>query len=61
MLPEDLIKRAQEATGEGLTPTVRQGLEMVAASKVYDTLLKLKGKLPELAAELRKLQEEDDE
>lgn len=43
MLPEDLIKRALKASGEGLTPTLRKGLELVAAKDVYNSLLKLKG------------------
>jgi hypothetical protein len=44
MLPEDLIKKAVKASGEGLTPTLRRGLELVAAKEVYSGLLKLKGK-----------------
>ena len=44
-LPADLIERALEATAEGLTPTVRKGLELVAAKDSYRALLKLKGKL----------------
>ena len=44
MLPEELIERALEATGEGLTPTLRKGLELVAAKDSYRALLKLKGK-----------------
>ncbi len=44
MLPEDLIKLALKASGEGLTPTLRQGLELVAATGAYKGLIKLKGK-----------------
>jgi hypothetical protein len=44
MLPVDLIARALEASGEGLTPTLRKGLELVAARGAYTGLLKLKGK-----------------
>ena len=44
MLPEDLIKRALVASKEGLTPTLRKGLELVAARGAYTGLLKLKGK-----------------
>jgi len=45
MLPEDLLKKAMKASGEGLTPTLRKGLELVAAKDVYRRLLELKGKL----------------
>jgi hypothetical protein len=44
ILPEDLIARALEASGDGLTPTLRKGLELVAAKNAYRELLKLKGK-----------------
>ena len=44
-LPEDLLKHAQEATGEGLTATVRHGLRLVAAGKAYRRLRSLRGKL----------------
>jgi hypothetical protein len=45
-LPEALLEKAMEATGEGLTPTLRRGLELVAAQTVYENLLKTKGKYP---------------
>ena len=44
MLPEDLIERALKASGEGLTPTLRKGLELMAAKGAYQGLLKLRGK-----------------
>lgn len=44
MLPEDLLARALKASGEGITPTLRKGLELVAAKDTYKRLLKLKGK-----------------
>lgn len=44
LLPEDLIAKALEATGDGLTPTLKKGLELVAAKNAYQGLLKLKGK-----------------
>lgn len=44
MLPEDLLNRALKASGEGITPTLRKGLELVAAKDTYRSLLKLKGK-----------------
>ena len=42
-LPEDLLKKAQECTGEGVTATVRRGLELLATSKAYAELQKLRG------------------
>ncbi len=45
MLPEDLVRRATRASGLGLTPTIRKGLESIAAAEAYDGLLRLRGKL----------------
>lgn len=42
-VPEQLLKRAQKQSGEGVTETVRQGLELLAAAEAYDQLLKLRG------------------
>lgn len=44
MLPEELLNRALKASGEGITPTLRKGLELVAAKEAYKSLLRLKGK-----------------
>lgn len=43
MLPRKLLARAQAASGEGITPTLRRGLELVAAADTFKGLLKLKG------------------
>lgn len=56
-IPEELLRRAQEATGEGITPTIRKALELVAASGAYDDVRKLRGKL-RLAIDLKKLRED---
>lgn len=45
LLPDDLLRRAQKATKAGTTPTLRRGLELVAARNVYDRLLALQGKV----------------
>lgn len=45
-IPEDLLARAQKASGKGITETVRTGLKLVAASDTYRELLKWKGKVP---------------
>lgn len=43
-IPEDLLERATAATGNGITPTVRRGLELVAISGVYARLRRQRGK-----------------
>lgn len=50
-LPQELLARAQGATGQGITETIRTGLQLVAASSAYETLKKLRGKVkPSLSA-----------
>ena len=44
-VPDDLLTRATQATGEGITPTIRRGLELVAAGGAYRNLRSLKGKI----------------
>jgi post-segregation antitoxin (ccd killing protein) len=41
----ELLRRARERTGTGVTATIRQGLELVAVSEVYDRLRALQGKV----------------
>lgn len=43
-VPEELLDKAQRATGRGITETVRRGLQIVAASKAYAEARKLRGK-----------------
>lgn len=45
VLPEDLLELALAASGDGLTPTLRRGLELVAAQGACKRLLSLKGQL----------------
>jgi hypothetical protein len=42
-LPEDLLDRAQKATGQGITETVRQGLRLVAAGDTFRRVANLRG------------------
>jgi hypothetical protein len=42
-LPKDLLERATAASGEGLTPTIRKGLEAMAAGAAYDKLRRYRG------------------
>ena len=44
-VPTELLRKAQEASGAGITQTVRTGLELIAASRAYARLLKLKGRV----------------
>ena len=56
-VPEKLLERAQEATGEGITETVRKGLQVLAASKAYEELLAMEGKV-RFSIALKKLRED---
>lgn len=44
-VPGDLLRRAQKSTGQGVTGTIRRGLELVAARKAYDDLRRLRGRV----------------
>ena len=45
VLPFDLLTKAQRSSGQGITSTIRQGLELVAAGRAYDRLRQLRGKV----------------
>jgi hypothetical protein len=40
-----LLEKAQQASGTGITQTVRTGLQLVAASRTYARLRQLRGKV----------------
>ena len=44
-VPEDLLARAQQASGTGVTGTVRAGLQLLAASRAYSRLRRLRGRV----------------
>lgn len=44
-LPADLLDRARKSTGEGITGTIRRGLELVASMRAQDELKQLRGKV----------------
>jgi len=44
-VPELLLHRAQKQSGKGITGTVRQGLELLAAAQACDELAALRGKI----------------
>lgn len=57
MLPRDILERAQKASGEGIAPTIRRGLELVAAARAYDDLRRLRGRV-KLSLDLESLRED---
>jgi len=60
IIPNKLIERAIKASGEGLTPTIRRGLELVAAKDAYSAIQALQGKYKKrgLGATLDELRQE---
>ncbi len=56
-VPEDLLRRALDSSGKGLTATVRQGLELVAAGRAYEQLRHLRGKV-RFSIDLKALRED---
>ena len=44
-VPAELLDKAQQASGAGITQTVRTGLQLVAASQAYAQLRRLRGKV----------------
>lgn len=56
-LDRDLLRRAQKRTGEGVSATIRHGLELVAASDVYDKIRTLRGKM-RFSIDLARLRED---
>jgi len=42
-LPEELLEKAQQATGSGITQTIRTGLQLLAASQAYAHLRQVRG------------------
>lgn len=56
-LPKKLLKKAQRYTGLGITPTLRKGLELLAASDAYERILNLRGKI-DLEIDLESLRED---
>ena len=56
-VPDDLMDRALQSSGEGVTATVRQGLALVAAGRAYDELEELRGKI-RLSIDLDALRED---
>jgi len=56
-LPRELLRRAQKATGDGTTATIRKGLELVAASRAYEEIRRLRGRVA-FSVDWKKLRED---
>ncbi len=56
-VPEELLEKARKSTGEGITATVRRGLQLVAASEAYRQLRELRGKVA-VSIDLEELRED---
>lgn len=57
LLPEELVSRAQRAHGEGIAPTIRRGLELVAARGAYQAIRRQRGKV-RLSIDVRTLRQD---
>jgi hypothetical protein len=44
-IPQGLLEKAQQASGTGITQTIRTGLQLLAASQAYEDLRKMRGKV----------------
>jgi hypothetical protein len=44
-VPVELLEKAQRQSRDGVTATVRQALELLAAGEAYDQLASLEGKV----------------
>jgi hypothetical protein len=44
-IPQALLEKAQQASGAGITETIRTGLQLLAASQAYENLRQLRGKV----------------
>ena len=53
-VPTALLEEARRVTGDGITGTVRRGLELVARASAYDRLRGMRGKV-KLSASWRQL------
>jgi hypothetical protein len=56
-VPGDLLAQAQKSTGQGITETVRRGLQLVAAGETYRRLRELRGKM-RISIDLETLRED---
>ena len=45
VMPADLLDRVTQATGRGITATIRESLEAMAASQTFEEIRRLRGKV----------------
>ena len=57
LLKGNLLEKALASSGKNITQTIEQGLEMVAATQVYDQLKKLRGKV-KFSIDINKLRQD---
>lgn len=60
ILPSDLLEAAQNATGAGVTETLRQGLESLKRREFGRMMLELRGKVDFTGFDLAELREDKD-
>ena len=56
-VPEELLDRAQKSSGQGVTETVRRGLQLVAAGDTFRRLAKLRRRV-KFSLDLARLRED---
>ena len=56
-VPADLLERARTTTGQGITATVCEGLQLVAGAEAYRRLRELRGKVT-VSVDLDRLRED---
>ena len=56
-VPESLLEQAQKSSGQGITETVRRGLQLVAAGDTYRKLRELRGEVS-LSIDIETLRED---
>lgn len=56
-VPGELLRRAQKTTGQGITATIRTGLQLVAAAGAYEALRRLRGRV-RFSVDWRELRED---
>jgi hypothetical protein len=57
VVPADLLARAQRAADDGVTATIRRGLELVAAKDAYARVRRMRGRV-KLRLDLAALRED---
>lgn len=55
-IPRELLTEATEVTGQGITATLIEGLELIRRRRAYSTAMRLRGKL-DLEVELESSRE----